>query len=132
MNNNNLQIVGGGKSETITENIFREFYGNGAFMEKSAIPSHYGFKSKKRTGSKGYPDLFRDNEDEDFVIIVEAKADDFNAACEEVKFYALNNTISKDIITIPISGQSNNTYRSGLFLLTENKDYIKRCQLVVR
>lgn len=36
---------GGSKSETITENIFREFYGNGAFIEKSAIPSHYGFKS---------------------------------------------------------------------------------------
>lgn len=35
---------GGSKSETITENIFREFYGNGAFIEKSAIPSHYGFK----------------------------------------------------------------------------------------
>lgn len=124
MNNNNLQFFGG-KSETVTENIFREFYGNGAFMEKSAIPAHYGFKSKKRTDSKGYPDFFRDNEDEDFVIIVEAKADDFNAACEEVKFYALNNTISKDIITIPISGQSNNTYRSGLFLLTEDKNYTK-------
>lgn len=24
---------GGSKSETITENIFREFYGNGAFIE---------------------------------------------------------------------------------------------------
>ena len=45
---------GGSKSETITENIFREFYGNGAFIEKSAIPSHYGFKSKKGTGYKGY------------------------------------------------------------------------------
>lgn len=68
---------GGSKSETITENIFREFYGNGAFIEKSAIPSHYGFKSKKGTGYKGYPDFFRDNANEDFVIIVEAKADDY-------------------------------------------------------
>lgn len=122
---NNNSHIGGGKSETITEGIFREFYGLGAFIEKSAIPSHYGFKSKKGTGYKGYPDFFRDNADEDFVIIVEAKADDFNAACEEVKFYALNNEISKDIIAISISGQSNRSYRSALFLLTENKVYTK-------
>lgn len=35
-------------SETITENIFRKFYEPGMFIEKSAIPSHYGFKSKKK------------------------------------------------------------------------------------
>lgn len=86
---------GGSKSETITENIFREFYGNGAFIEKSAILSHYGFKSKKGTGYKGYPDFFRDNANEDFVIIVEAKADDYKAACEEVEFYAKVNKIDK-------------------------------------
>lgn len=97
---------GGSKSETITENIFREFYGNGAFIEKSAIPSHYGFKSKKGTGYKGYPDFFRDNANEDFVIIVEAKADDYKAACEEVEFYAKVNKIDKDILAIAISGQT--------------------------
>lgn len=57
------------------------------------------------------------------MIIVEAKADNFKAACEEVKFYALNNEIDKDIIAIPISGQSNNSYHSGLFILTEDKVY---------
>jgi len=34
-------------SETVTENIFRDFYGANTFIEKSAIPSGYGFTSKK-------------------------------------------------------------------------------------
>lgn len=112
---------GGSKSETITENIFREFYGNGAFIEKSAIPSHYGFKSKKGTGYKGYPDFFRDNANEDFVIIVEAKADDYKAACEEVEFYAKVNKIDKDILAIAISGQTIGTYKSSLFIIRKSK-----------
>ncbi len=36
-------------SESITENIFRNFYGVNAFIEKSAIPSEYGFISKSGT-----------------------------------------------------------------------------------
>lgn len=36
-------------SETVTENIFRDFYGANTFIEKSAIPSGYGFTSKKGT-----------------------------------------------------------------------------------
>lgn len=35
-------------SETITENIFRNFYGAETFIEKSAIPNIYKFVSKKR------------------------------------------------------------------------------------
>jgi hypothetical protein len=35
------------KSETITENLFRDFYGSNTFIEKSAIPSELGFQSKK-------------------------------------------------------------------------------------
>ena len=34
-------------SETITENIFRSYYGADTFIEKSAIPKTYGFVSKK-------------------------------------------------------------------------------------
>lgn len=34
-------------SETKTENLFRDFYGSKTFVEKSAIPTVYGFKSKK-------------------------------------------------------------------------------------
>lgn len=41
---------GGSKSETITENIFREFYGNGAFIEKSAIPVPLRIQIKERHG----------------------------------------------------------------------------------
>ena len=37
-----------GVSETVTENIFREFYGSSTFIEKSAIPSELGFQSKKK------------------------------------------------------------------------------------
>ena len=53
---------GGGAevSETNTENIFRDFYGSTTFIEKSAIPDSYGFKSKKNTSYKGYPDFFKE------------------------------------------------------------------------
>ncbi|EJG4476407.1 hypothetical protein M9729_002758, partial [Enterococcus faecalis] len=45
-------------SETVTENIFRSFYGAETFIEKSAIKASYGFKSKKGTDYAGYPDFF--------------------------------------------------------------------------
>ena len=45
-------------SETVTENLFRDFYGANTFIEKSAIPSGYGFTSKKGTSYSGYPDFF--------------------------------------------------------------------------
>jgi len=45
-------------SESITENIFREFYSKENFIEKSAIPNEYGFRSKNNTGEIGYPDFF--------------------------------------------------------------------------
>ena len=46
-------------SETITENIFRDFYNNDKFIEKSAIPKSYGFISKNKTENPGYPDFFQ-------------------------------------------------------------------------
>jgi len=91
-------------SETVTENIFRDFYGSKAFIEKSSIPKEYGFLSKKRTGNAGYPDFFLDLNE--FVIIVEAKANSHQEAEEEVVFYAENNGIDKDVVCIAISGQS--------------------------
>lgn len=39
-------------SETITENIFREFYSSSTFIEKSAIPNEFGFQSKKTLPTK--------------------------------------------------------------------------------
>ena len=92
------------KSETVTENIFRDFYGPSTFIEKSAIPSSCGFVSKKGTKYKGYPDFLKDRDE--YSIIVEAKADDIKKAEEEVVFYMLNNKIHKDLIGIAVSGQN--------------------------
>ena len=91
-------------SETVTENIFRQFYMNDEFIEKSAISKSYGFKSKKGTGSDGYPDFFKDLDE--YCIIVESKAIKHSSAEDEVKFYMLNNEIHQDIIGIAISGQT--------------------------
>lgn len=92
-------------SETVTENFFRDFYGPKTFIEKSAIPKEYGFKSKKGTDYKGYPDFFLDNNQKDYVIIVEAKARTHSKAINEVQFYMKENTIHKNIVGIAVSGQ---------------------------
>ena len=93
-----------GVSETVTENIFREFYGSSTFIEKSAIPSELGFQSKKNSSSsKGYPDFLL--EEEDYIIVVEAKATSQNDAIVEVQHYMQKNNVTKDIIEIAVSGQ---------------------------
>lgn len=114
-------------SETITENIFRSFYGTNIFLEKSAIPNYCGFISKKGTDYKGYPDFFK--EIDDYVIVVEAKADNINLANEEVKFYMLNNNVSKDIIGISISGQNIEEIKVCTFLKEEDSRLIKRMDI---
>lgn len=91
-------------SETITENIFRDYYGSSTFIEKSAIPKSYGFVSKKGTKYAGYPDFFKDMGD--YVIIVEAKALKHSDAEEEVMFYMNNNAITNQgMVGIAVSGQ---------------------------
>lgn len=101
-------------SETRTENIFRAFYGATTFEEKSAISPSCGFTSKKGTDYAGYPDFFL--EDDDFCIVVEAKASDHDAAKEEVQHYAIHNKIPKDIVGIAVSGQSADSLRVTYFL----------------
>lgn len=112
-------------SETVTENLFREFYGADTFIEKSAIPSAYGFTSKKGTSYSGYPDFFCDCGD--YCIVVEAKATNHAAAQEEVQYYMINNKIRKDIIGISVSGQSQDdilvTYYLKLAGMTEIKTF---------
>ena len=105
-------------SETKTENIFRDFYGSTTFIEKSAIPTEYGFKSKKGTLYKGYPDFFKDLEN--YVIVVEAKATIHKNAIEEVQFYMLTNNIHKDIIGIAISGQTEKHLKATYFYKAAN------------
>ena len=109
-------------SETITENIFRNFYGVNEFIEKSAIPNEYGFVSKKGTGYNGYPDFFKDLQD--FCIVVEAKANDHIAACAEVKHYMQLNNINKDIFGIAVSGQDEASLNVTYYLKENNVDNI--------
>ena len=94
------------KSETVTENIFRKFYGVGTFIEKSAISKNYGFKSKKGTDYKGYPDFLR--EEKEYLIVVEAKASvkDHEQAESEIKHYISNVSKKHKVIGIAISGQT--------------------------
>ena len=48
-------------SETITENIFRNFYGSKTYIEKSAIPKEYGFVSKKNLGKMDIQTFLKTN-----------------------------------------------------------------------
>lgn len=109
-------------SETVTENLFRDYYGLNTFIEKTAIPSGYGFISKKGTDYAGYPDFFRD--DEEFCIVVEAKAADHAAAEEETQYYMINNKIYKDIVGIAISGQTVETIKITYYMRQKGKTEI--------
>lgn len=113
-------------SETITENIFRNFYGSLEFLEKTAIPKKYGFLSKKNKISKdmidkdGYPDFFK--ELEEFCIVVEAKAIEHNDAEEDTLFYLKNNKIvDKDLLGIAISGQMETTLKVTYYYKNKEK-----------
>ena len=111
-------------SETITENIFRTHYGTTEFIEKSAIPSHYGFLSKKGTDNDGYPDFFKDFKDLDYAIVVEAKAIKHSEAESDIQFYMLNNKVTKDLIGIAISGQDISQIKVTYFYKLKNSDEI--------
>lgn len=111
-------------SESITENIFREFYGAKTFIEKSAIPEHFGFKTKKNikntTGvefeNKGYPDFFK--ELEDYLVIVEAK-DTINKQEQaeiETKYYMSNVCDRYNSIGIAISGQTEEELKVSTYI----------------
>lgn len=106
-------------SETITENIFRDFYGANTFVEKSAIPNEYGFKSKNKIKEQGYPDFFKDMGL--FALVVEAKPSNHIQAKTEVIFYLKNNSIAKDIIGMAVSGQTTKEYKVTYFLKRENE-----------
>lgn len=110
--NNNLPV-----SETVTENLFRDFYGATTFIEKSAIPKEYGFRSKNEdSDEKGYPDFFLDKDEFDFVIVVEAKAENHKDAISDIKLYLKENNITQDIIGIAVSGQKIETLKVSYFL----------------
>lgn len=110
----------GNKSETVTENIFRDFYGSSTFIEKSAIPNEFGFQSKKQSTFKGYPDFLL--EEEDYIIVVEAKATEQANAISEVQHYMSKNKITKDIIGIAVSGQKLEDLKVDYFLKTNESE----------
>lgn len=108
-------------SETITESIFRTFYGVSTFIEKSAIPKEYGFKSKNNIEEDGYPDFFY--ETDNYVIVVEVKPSvkQIKLACSEAKFYAKINNIHKDIFAIGMAGQTEGDYIANLFYIIDGE-----------
>lgn len=109
-------------SESMTENIFRNFYNSDRFIEKADIPKKYGFLSKRKTGEVGYPDFFK--ECGDYVIVVEAKSDDFDLACKEVQFYIENNQQPDiDMFGIAISGQNEYDYKASLSIKISGEPY---------
>lgn len=123
-NSNRLKIITKRRvSETKTENLFRSFFGTNAFIEKSAIPSIYGFTSKNGTNYTGYPDFFR--EEDDYYIVVEAKAIDHKSAQKETQYYMINNQIHKDIIGIAISGQTNEDIKITYYFKQKGNPKIK-------
>lgn len=119
MNENTNKI-----SETKTENIIREYYGTREFIEKTAIPNHYGFKSKKQTENIGYPDFLKETEEN--IVIIEAKAIQHSKAEEEVKYYMTENKIeNKDIIGIAVSGQHINQIKVTYYYKIANQNKIE-------
>lgn len=116
-------------SEANTEKVFREYYGAGTFIEKSAIPSEYGFKSKKDNSDEaGYPDFFYESDDCDFVIVVEAKKDDHSLAEKEVQFYMKENELTQDIVGMAVSGQDTMSYRVSYYLKLFGESTIKKIE----
>jgi len=110
-------------SETTTENIFRDFYQAKTFIEKSAIPTEYGFVSKNDTSNQGYPDFFLDTEA--YSMVVEAKAIYHNEAKEDILHYISKNKIKKDVVGIAVSGQSDEDLLVSIFLKEEYNQQIK-------
>ncbi len=114
-------------SESITENIFREFYGSSTFVEKASISNSYGFKSKKNKNRMGYPDFLKDTED--YVIIVEAKPLKHSDAENEVQYYINNNNIDKSMIGIAVSGQHVSQLKVTYYYKTFEMDKIEKLQV---
>ncbi len=115
-------------SEAITENIFRNFHGAQTFIEKTAIPKEYGFTSKSGKNYAGYPDFFKD--EEEYSIIVEAKATKQEEAEEEIKHYMIYNHIKKDIIGIAFSGQTESTLKVSYYFKELNNNDVNKIESV--
>lgn len=116
-------------SESVTENIFREFYGSNVFIEKSAIPISYGFLSKNNTENIGYPDFFYHDKTKDYFIVVEAKALKQSEAEKEVKWYMENNNKKRmPVVGIAVSGQNLNQLKVTYYYKKRDSTKIEMLQ----
>lgn len=116
-------------SETVTENIFRDFYGSDVFIEKSAIPESYGFLSKNNTENTGYPDFFYHDPSKNYFIVVEAKALKQSEAEEEVKWYMENNNKKNEaVVGIAVSGQNLNQLKVSYYYKKKGSSKIETLQ----
>lgn len=115
------KIVNHKESETITEGLFRSFYGANTFIEKSAIPKAYDFKSKANIDEPGYPDFFYETEKYAIVVEVKASTKQIKLACSEAKFYAKVNKIEKDIFAIGMAGQTEADYIANLYYIIDGE-----------
>ena len=118
-------------AESMTENLFREFYGASTFIEKRDIPKKFGFQSK-REGSTvdGFPDFFKDMGA--WLIVVEAKSgglgpkSDHAAAEADVRSYMTTNAVPhSDIVGIAVSGQTQESLRVTYFFRKAGTDEIE-------
>lgn len=113
-------------TESDTENLFRNFYGDKTFIEKASIPEYYGFKSKNNKNKKGYPDFFLDRDK--YCVVVEAKGIEKNnaKAKSECKYYMINNVIKgKDLIGIAISVNEQHNPFITYFIKKDGKDIVE-------
>ena len=116
-------------SESVTENIFRDFYGSNVFIEKSAIPNSYGFLSKSDTENIGYPDFFYHDKTKDYFIVVEAKALKQSEAEKEVKWYMENNNKKgMPVVGIAVSGQNLNQLKVTYYYKKKDSTKIEMLQ----
>lgn len=118
-------------AESTTENLFREFYGASAFIEKRDIPKEFGFRSKRKGSTDdGFPDFFKDMGE--WLIVVEAKSgergprSDHAAAEADVVSYMTTNAVPHtDILGIAVSGQTGESLRVTYFFRKAGTDEIE-------
>lgn len=125
----------GGKSETITDNIVRDFfvqYSSDIIIEQQSSSSPIIDKllanASKRGNGKGYPDfIIQYKKDKNFIIVIEDKADRHchesethkqydRYAVDGVLLYAAYLSKSYDVLAIAVSGTDENDLKISHFL----------------
>lgn len=133
MNINNIQLCG--KSETITDNIVRDFfvkYSDNIIIEQQSSSNPIIDKllrnASKKGNGKGYPDfIIQYNKDKNFIIVIEDKSDKRyhesethkqydKYAVDGVLLYASFLSKSYDVLAIAISGTNKDDLKISHYL----------------